>query len=340
MLPAAPPPSTEAALDGQASRYFASLDASVGGLRQRAQRLIDRVNDSRKEDHSVMSGFRESLLLKVGPGAGSPPPAPAPRALLEEFNHVIPPELAAGRGAAGTEHGMSGVTQGAGAGCGAGCAACAGAQLGTNPSSFGGGCSCLGQRCGEWRGWGRLPHPSTASLTAHNAGPCSRRCSRSRGGHEGGAPAGPGTDGSPASAAAARGDSALGGQRGWRSSYHRRSWQWQQPSQAGSCASTGSHSCHPPSGDGSGAPAVPAAQPTPHEPFPPFSSPARQVSGLAEQLEERLFHLYGVHNELIQERLQELAEVMERVGQAEAELQQVCHTVEAAYRDLCLQPED
>ncbi|XP_074990168.1 synaptonemal complex central element protein 2 [Calonectris borealis] len=120
-------PGTEVVLDGQASRYFASLDANVGGLQQRAQQLIDRVNDSRKEDHTVMSGFRESLLLKV--------------------------------------------------------------------------------------------------------------------------------------------------------------------------------------------------------------------SGLAEQLEERLFHLYGLHNELIQERLQELAEVMERVGQAEAELQQVCRTVEAAYRDLCLQPE-
>ncbi|KAM8987289.1 synaptonemal complex central element protein 2 [Ara ararauna] len=64
-----------------------------------------------------------------------------------------------------------------------------------------------------------------------------------------------------------------------------------------------------------------------------------KVSGLAEQLEERLFHLYGIHNELIQERLQELAEVMERVGEAEAELRQVCRTVEAAYRDLCLQPE-
>ncbi|XP_059689008.1 synaptonemal complex central element protein 2 [Gavia stellata] len=126
-LPAAPQPGAEAALDGQASRYFASLDASVESLQQRAQQLIDRVNDSRKEDHTVMSGFRESLLLKV--------------------------------------------------------------------------------------------------------------------------------------------------------------------------------------------------------------------SGLAEQLEERLFHLYGLHNELIQERLQELAEVMERVGQAEAELQQVCRTVEAAYRDLCLQPE-
>ncbi|XP_075381924.1 synaptonemal complex central element protein 2 [Mycteria americana] len=126
-LPTAPRSGTEVALDGQASRYFASLDASVGGLQQRAQQLIDRVNDSRKEDHTVMSSFRESLLLKV--------------------------------------------------------------------------------------------------------------------------------------------------------------------------------------------------------------------SGLAEQLEERLFHLYGLHNELIQERLQELAEVMERVGQAEAELRQVCRTVEAAYRDLCLQPE-
>ncbi|XP_003643433.1 synaptonemal complex central element protein 2 [Gallus gallus] len=64
-----------------------------------------------------------------------------------------------------------------------------------------------------------------------------------------------------------------------------------------------------------------------------------EVSNLAEQLEERLFQLYSLHNELIQERLQELAEVMERVRQAEDELQQVCHTVEAAYRDLCLQPE-
>lgn len=115
-------------------------------------------------------------------------------------------------------------------------------------------------------------------------------------------------------------------------------------SQAGSCASPGSHSCHPASRDGSRVLAVPAALPAPvpqQELFLPpyFSAASRQVSGLAEQLEERLFHLYGLHNELIQERLQELAEVMERVGQAEAELQQVCRTVEAAYRDLCLQPE-
>ncbi|XP_040399559.1 synaptonemal complex central element protein 2 [Cygnus olor] len=125
--PAASPPLGSGALDGQASRYFAALDSSVGDLRQRAQRLIDRVNESRKEDHTVMSGFRESLLLKV--------------------------------------------------------------------------------------------------------------------------------------------------------------------------------------------------------------------SDLAEQLEEQLFQLYSLHNEQIQERLHELAEVMERVRQAEDELQQVCRTVEAAYKDLCLQPE-
>lgn len=66
VLPTAPQPSTEAALDGQASRYFAALDASIRGLQQRTQQLIDKVNDSRKEDHAVMSSFRESLLLKVG----------------------------------------------------------------------------------------------------------------------------------------------------------------------------------------------------------------------------------------------------------------------------------
>ncbi|NWV20963.1 SYCE2 protein, partial [Origma solitaria] len=65
-------------------------------------------------------------------------------------------------------------------------------------------------------------------------------------------------------------------------------------------------------------------------------APLGQVSGLAEQLEERLFHLYDFNNELIQERLQALEEVMERVEEAQAELRHVCCTMEAAYRDLCL----
>ncbi|NXY54348.1 SYCE2 protein, partial [Callaeas wilsoni] len=65
-------------------------------------------------------------------------------------------------------------------------------------------------------------------------------------------------------------------------------------------------------------------------------APLGQVSELAEQLEERLFHLYGFHNELIQERLQALTDVMERVEEMQAELRRICCAVEAAYRDLCL----
>ncbi|NXH80401.1 SYCE2 protein, partial [Edolisoma coerulescens] len=65
-------------------------------------------------------------------------------------------------------------------------------------------------------------------------------------------------------------------------------------------------------------------------------APFGQVLELAEQLEERLFHLYGFHNELIRERLQALAEAMRRVEEVRAELRHVCCTVEAAYRDLCL----
>ena len=128
-------PGTEAALDGQASRYFTSLDASIGGLQQRAQQLIDKVNDSRKEDHTMMSSFRESLLLKVGDGErqgackhrgssgqgdaddrcqllAAEQGCTAMRSLLDVFNCVIPPELVAGwgavrQGATGRERGAS-----------------------------------------------------------------------------------------------------------------------------------------------------------------------------------------------------------------------------------------
>uniref|UniRef100_A0A674HCD2 Synaptonemal complex central element protein 2 n=1 Tax=Taeniopygia guttata TaxID=59729 RepID=A0A674HCD2_TAEGU len=65
-----------------------------------------------------------------------------------------------------------------------------------------------------------------------------------------------------------------------------------------------------------------------------------KVSELTEQLEERLFHGYGFHNGLIQERLQALSEVLERVEGVQAELRRICCTVEAVYQDLCLQPED
>lgn len=109
----------------------------------------------------------------------------------------------------------------------------------------------------------------------------------------------------------------------------------------------GGRSCHPP-GDGAGCACGAASASTPGPQWPDFYFPppppplfffSWKVSDLAEQLEEQLFQLYSLHNEQIQERLHELAEVMERVRQAEDELQQVCRTVEAAYKDLCLQPE-
>ncbi|XP_051631940.1 LOW QUALITY PROTEIN: synaptonemal complex central element protein 2 [Manacus candei] len=69
------------------------------------------------------------------------------------------------------------------------------------------------------------------------------------------------------------------------------------------------------------------------------SSLLLQVSVLAEQLEERLFRLYGLHNERIQRRLRDLAEVMESLDRAQDELRRVCCSMEEAYRDLCLQNE-
>ncbi|XP_010013103.1 PREDICTED: synaptonemal complex central element protein 2 [Nestor notabilis] len=60
-----PVPGAEAALDAPSSRYFASLDASVGDLQQRAQHLIDTVNSSRKEDHNVMSTELQQVCRTV-----------------------------------------------------------------------------------------------------------------------------------------------------------------------------------------------------------------------------------------------------------------------------------
>ncbi|OPJ76170.1 hypothetical protein AV530_017686 [Patagioenas fasciata monilis] len=61
--PEPPPPSPP--LDGPASRFFAALEASLGSLQERAQRLIQRVNEGRRDDQGLVSGLREGLLLKV-----------------------------------------------------------------------------------------------------------------------------------------------------------------------------------------------------------------------------------------------------------------------------------
>ncbi|CAI5796251.1 Hypothetical predicted protein [Podarcis lilfordi] len=64
-----------------------------------------------------------------------------------------------------------------------------------------------------------------------------------------------------------------------------------------------------------------------------------KVSSLAEKLEESMFPVYDHHNKLIQDKIQELYQIMERIKQIEAELRKVCHTVEMLYKDLCEQSE-
>nr|XP_020647361.1 synaptonemal complex central element protein 2 isoform X2 [Pogona vitticeps] len=64
-----------------------------------------------------------------------------------------------------------------------------------------------------------------------------------------------------------------------------------------------------------------------------------KVSSLADKLEEKVFHVYDHNSKIIQDKLQELSDIMERIRQIETELKQVCHTVEKLYKDLCGQSE-
>ncbi|XP_043940614.1 synaptonemal complex central element protein 2 [Protopterus annectens] len=54
-----------AAHDGKSVDYFEALNSNLESLQQRAQQLIDEINESRKKDHTLMSNFRENLMLKV-----------------------------------------------------------------------------------------------------------------------------------------------------------------------------------------------------------------------------------------------------------------------------------
>ncbi|KAM4675856.1 synaptonemal complex central element protein 2 [Discoglossus pictus] len=64
-----------------------------------------------------------------------------------------------------------------------------------------------------------------------------------------------------------------------------------------------------------------------------------KVTELCQRLEDRMYQVYDHHNKLLQDRLQELPEIIDRIGQLQAELKQVCQTVVTVYKDLCVQPE-
>ncbi|OCT90446.1 synaptonemal complex central element protein 2 [Xenopus laevis] len=66
---------------------------------------------------------------------------------------------------------------------------------------------------------------------------------------------------------------------------------------------------------------------------------AKKVAELSQCLEARIYHMYDEHNKLLQERLQELPEIMDRIGELQSELKEVCHTVATVYQDLCVPPD-
>ncbi|XP_063302016.1 synaptonemal complex central element protein 2 [Pelobates fuscus] len=65
---------------------------------------------------------------------------------------------------------------------------------------------------------------------------------------------------------------------------------------------------------------------------------AMKVTEVSQRLEERMYILYDCHNNLLQDRLQELSETVDRIRQVQAELKTVCETVVNLYRDLCVLP--
>ncbi|XP_040270919.1 synaptonemal complex central element protein 2 [Bufo bufo] len=62
-----------------------------------------------------------------------------------------------------------------------------------------------------------------------------------------------------------------------------------------------------------------------------------KVAELSQCLEERMYQMYEQNNTQLQVRLQELSNIMDRIGQLQAELKQVCQTVATVYKDLGLQ---
>ncbi|XP_069460272.1 synaptonemal complex central element protein 2 isoform X2 [Ambystoma mexicanum] len=57
--------SSMAVMDSKSANYFAVLDSSIEGLQNRAQHLIDKINENRKKDQTLLNNFRESLTMKV-----------------------------------------------------------------------------------------------------------------------------------------------------------------------------------------------------------------------------------------------------------------------------------
>ncbi|XP_075062857.1 synaptonemal complex central element protein 2 isoform X2 [Mixophyes fleayi] len=64
------------------------------------------------------------------------------------------------------------------------------------------------------------------------------------------------------------------------------------------------------------------------------TSLSMKVTELSQCLEERMYQMYEQNNTLLQARLQEFSQVVERIRQLQSELKHVCQTVATVYKDL------
>ncbi|KAM5171802.1 synaptonemal complex central element protein 2 [Mantella aurantiaca] len=64
-----------------------------------------------------------------------------------------------------------------------------------------------------------------------------------------------------------------------------------------------------------------------------------KVKDLCQCLEERMYQLYEQNNIHLQAKVQELTDVIERIGHLQEELRQVCHTLTTVYKNMGLQPD-
>lgn len=64
-----------------------------------------------------------------------------------------------------------------------------------------------------------------------------------------------------------------------------------------------------------------------------------KVSEFSTKIEEGLFEIYSSENKLIEDTLQELLTILERIRCLESELKQTCNAMASVYKDMCSQPE-
>lgn len=64
-----------------------------------------------------------------------------------------------------------------------------------------------------------------------------------------------------------------------------------------------------------------------------------KVSEFSTKIEEGLFEIYSSENKLIEDTLQELLTILERIRCLESELKQTCNAMATVYKDMCSQPE-